>query len=388
MRQALVSELNHNLKAYSANLLPSDLNPKNTDSTPLRQPIIKSIFFGGGTPSLSDPETFKELIDIVKATNPPNTPLEVTMEANPTSIETKKLRAFHQAGVNRLSMGVQSLDDDDLKYLGRNHSVADALRCYDIARSIFEKVSFDLIYARHPNQTVDKWRLELRKALKLNPTHLSLYQLTFEPGTPFYRALETGKLSAPSSDLSADLYDVTIEETSEHGLNQYEVSNFAVEGYECAHNLNYWQLGDYLGIGPGAASRITLDVPAAGKGPRRRTVRASGMCTKAPTLWRNESIQRGYSSHFEFLSPRDSFLELMLTGIRTRRGISIAQMADILEIPHDDSNIQEQLSMHLDWNAIRNFISSGLLSMDDPNFLRSTKQGMMISDHILKSIVL
>lgn len=166
-------------------------------------------------------------------------------------------------------------------------------------------------------------------------------------------------------------------------MKQYEVSNFAVEGHECLHNLNYWQLGDYIGVGPGAASRVTIEDMSTGK---RTSQRAAGMCTKAPNTWKKEALQRGHSSQYELLSPQNSFLELMLTGIRTHRGVSMPQIADILNIDASPSNLRVQLSPILNFDAINTFVAGGQLILDD-SFIRPTKEGMMISDAILKSIL-
>lgn len=197
--------------------------------------------------------------------------------------------------------------------------------------------------------------------------------------TPYFQLI----VSAPSPDLGAELYDITVEETSKYGLNQYEVSNFAVEGHECLHNLNYWQLGDYIGVGPGAASRVTIDDFTS---DTRIFKRAAGMCTKSPNTWKKEVLQRGHSSQYEILSPQNSFLELMLTGIRTHRGVSLTQIAEILNVNATPSNLPDQLSPFLNFHAINTFVAAGQLILDK-SFIRPTKEGMMISDAILKSIL-
>ncbi len=218
---------------------------------------LVSIFFGGGTPSLMDPATVAALIGDATRLFAPVADLEITLEANPTSVEAARLAGFRDAGVNRLSLGVQALDDVSLAALGRRHSAAEAIAALEIARALFPRFSFDLITAR-PGQTLAAWRAELRRALALAADHLSLYQLTIEPGTGFEALHRTGRLVLPDDDTAAALYDATGEEAARFGLLPYEVSNYARPGLESRHNLQYWRYGDYVGIGPGAHGRITL----------------------------------------------------------------------------------------------------------------------------------
>jgi len=216
---------------------------------------VSTIFFGGGTPSLMSPGTVGAILDhIAKVyTLAPNP--EVTLEANPSSVEAERFRGYRAAGVNRVSMGVQSLNDSELKKLGRIHSVAEAKAAIAIAAQTFDRYTFDLIYAR-PGQTVPQWRAELGEALSLAGSHVSLYQLSIEPETPFATLHATGKLTIPDADTAAALYDLTQEMTAAHGLPQYEISNHAAPGEESRHNLIYWRYGEYAGIGPGAHGRI------------------------------------------------------------------------------------------------------------------------------------
>lgn len=220
---------------------------------------VDTVFFGGGTPSLMEAKTVSALIEEVDKLWGLNPNAEISLEANPTSVEAEKFSDFANAGVNRISMGIQSLNDVDLKALGRMHSVKEALMAFDIAKAQFNRVSFDLIYARQ-KQTTEDWFAELRQALDLAVDHLSLYQLTIEQGTRFGDLYERGNLRhLPPNDEAADMYLGTREICKEYGLHGYETSNYAQQGAESRHNLIYWRYGDYVGIGPGAHARLTLD---------------------------------------------------------------------------------------------------------------------------------
>jgi len=219
---------------------------------------VDTVFFGGGTPSLMNPQTVSDILSFIKehwATDPD---WEVTLEANPTSFEIPKFEAFREGGVNRVSIGVQSLREDDLKFLGREHTLDQARDAIRSAARIFDRSSFDLIYAR-PNQTLEAWRDELEEALEMAGGHMSLYQLTIERGTPFYTRHARGEFEIPEQDAAADFYDMTQQMMQSAGLPAYEVSNHARAGEESRHNLIYWRYGDYLGIGPGAHGRITME---------------------------------------------------------------------------------------------------------------------------------
>ena len=215
---------------------------------------LTSIFFGGGTPSLMDPGTVGAVIARAGLHWRPAGDIEITLEANPTSVEAERLADFRDAGVNRVSLGVQSLDDDALRFLGRGHSAAEALRAVDLAAGLFARTSFDLIYAR-PGQDVAAWQRELDRALAHAGDHLSVYQLTIEPGTAFHQAHRRGDLAVPSGDAAAALYEATQVALDAAGLPAYEISNHAAPGAACRHNLTYWRYGDYAGIGPGAHGR-------------------------------------------------------------------------------------------------------------------------------------
>ena len=243
---------------------------------------LTSIFFGGGTPSLMAPQTVQALIERATVHFDAVADLEITLEANPTSAERERLADFRNAGVNRLSLGVQALDDTALRFLGREHSANEALAAVDHAAKLFSRFSFDLIYAR-PGQTPDAWNKELRLALNHAGGHLSVYQLTIEPGTRFFNLHERGRLNLPDDDLQADMFELTREALSAAGLPPYEISNHAAKGEACRHNLVYWRAGDYAGIGPGAHGRLTID------GERVATSTA-----RMPRAWLEQALANGH----------------------------------------------------------------------------------------------
>ena len=218
---------------------------------------VGSIFFGGGTPSLMDPESVAALIEEAGRVFSLAPEAEITLEANPTSVEAAKFQAYRQAGVNRVSIGVQSFDIEALRFLGRQHSAQQAIAAIELGAKIFPRISFDLIYAR-PGQSQAAWRAELRQALDLAADHLSLYQLTIEDGTKFATLHARGEFTLPDEEEAEALYDITAEEAARYGLQRYEVSNYAKPGGESRHNLTYWRYGDYAGIGPGAHGRLSL----------------------------------------------------------------------------------------------------------------------------------
>jgi oxygen-independent coproporphyrinogen-3 oxidase len=277
---------------------------------------LTSIFFGGGTPSLLDPANVAALIADAKTLFSAAEDIEITLEANPTSIEAQKFADLAQAGVNRVSIGVQSLDPEALKFLGREHTAAQAITAIERARKHFPRLSFDLIYAR-PGQTEAAWRTELNTALTLAADHLSLYQLTIEDGTKFATLHARGAFSLPDEDLAAALYDTTAEEAEKFGLKPYEISNYAIPGGESRHNLAYWRYADYAGIGPGAHGRLTL------AGKRLATSRH-----RAPEIWADlvEANQTGVTVEDEISAP-DQAREALIMGLRLAEGISFAHFA-------------------------------------------------------------
>lgn len=278
---------------------------------------VTSIFFGGGTPSLMEPKTVETVIErIRKSWGYASNHVEITLEANPTSIEADKFTAFRMAGVNRVSIGVQSLRDDELRFLGRQHSASEARKAIQIARDTFDRYSIDLIYAR-PKQTLEAWREELAEAIDEANGHISLYQLTIERGTPFFTQYQRGAFQLPQPDLAADLYEMTDEMLSAANMPCYEVSNYATVGQESAHNLTYWQYGDYVGIGPGAHGRITLD-----DGEKFAT-----RAHRAPEKYLELVSDNGHGAHpHELLSRHDRGVEALMMGLRLPRGMTLGKI--------------------------------------------------------------
>lgn len=317
---------------------------------------VISVFFGGGTPSLMEPETVRAVLQTIRKSWPCASDMEVTLEANPTSVETEKFRKFAAAGINRVSLGVQSLNDEDLKFLGRKHDSAQALTAVKAAKDIFDRVSFDLIYAR-PEQTPDNWREELSRALELACGHMSLYQLTIERSTPFYFDHAQGKFAMPDDARAADFYAQTAEIMDRAGLPAYEVSNHARPGQESRHNLAYWRYGDYVGIGPGAHGRLTLN------GDKFAAREHS-----APEIWLRKLREDGHARHpMEKLSPHARFTEALMMGLRLREGAS----SDVLE-----KQGQRGIPEMLDMDRLDKLSSEGLLSYDE-KAIRLTREGML-----------
>lgn len=276
--------------------------------------VLSSVYFGGGTPSLMEPELVGAILDAIRAGWVVANDLEVTLEANPTSVEAGRFRGYRDAGVNRLSLGVQALNDADLVALGRLHSVAEARAAFDLARASFPRVSFDLIYARQ-GQDAAAWRAELAEALTMAADHLSLYQLTIEPGTAFGARHAAGKLPGlPDEDRAIALWEITQELTAAAGFGSYEVSNHARKGAEGRHNLVYWRGGDYLGIGPGAHGRLTLN------GTRWAT-EAPAM----PAAWL-KAVGRGRGELPRVALSADEVLEeRLMMGLRLHEGVMLAE---------------------------------------------------------------
>jgi oxygen-independent coproporphyrinogen-3 oxidase len=317
---------------------------------------VQSIFFGGGTPSLMPPATVDAIINQIAARWQLDADAEITLEANPTSVEAGKLAGFAHAGVNRVSLGVQALNDADLKFLGRGHSADEARAAVDLARKHFVRMSFDLIYAR-PNQSPAAWEAELRAAIAMAADHLSLYQLTIEPGTGFEGAVKRGQFTPMQGDMAADLYEMTQEICSAHGLPAYEISNHARPGSESRHNLVYWRYGEYAGIGPGAHGRLYRD----------NKVYATANFRK-PERW----LQAGRET-CDILTPRDQSVEMMLMGLRLLEGISIPRFETLAGAPLAAGRVQE-LSVQ------------GLL-VRDANRIRATANGRLLLDGVLAKLL-
>ncbi len=279
---------------------------------------VHSIFFGGGTPSLMKPATTAALIDAVGKHWSIEPGAEITLEANPGSVEAERFAGFKAAGVNRVSLGVQSLRDAELKKLGRIHSAAEAKAAVEIARKTFDRFSFDLIYAR-PGQGIADWRAELGEALAMAGDHLSLYQLTIEPETPFEALYKLGKLKVPDDDLARDLYGLTQEMTAAAGLPSYEISNHARSGQESRHNLVYWRYGAYAGIGPGAHGRIVID-----------GVRHGTTTERHPERWRDAVLRDGHGMTSKLaLTTEEQADEMLLMGLRLGEGVDLNRLAAV-----------------------------------------------------------
>lgn len=329
--------------------------------------VVDTVFFGGGTPSLMTPETVAHILSGIQKRWRVRNDWEVTLEANPTSFETGKFRDFSAAGVNRVSIGVQSLIAEDLTFLGREHSPDQARYAIEEAQALFPRLSFDLIYAR-PHQTPESWKRELQDALTLSPTHLSLYQLTIEQGTPFYTWHARGEFVVPEQDSAADLYDVTQEVMDAAGLPAYEISNHAVVGEESRHNLIYWRYEDYVGIGPGAHGRVTLNgVKYATRGHR------------APDIWLDRVDTVGHGLHpLETVAPEACFQEALMMGLRLREGVPFAR----LEFAAGGKSLDQLIAPE----KIRHLVAEGILE-DRPDCLKTTPQGFKCLNAVLRYLV-
>ena len=268
--------------------------------------VLDSVFFGGGTPSLIEPWVINDILNEIQKHWTTKDNFEVTLEANPGSVDAKNFKAYNSAGVNRVSMGIQSLNEKDLKALGRTHTVREALSAFEIAKQNFTAVSFDLIYARQ-DQKLTQWEVELNQALDLGANHMSLYQLTIEQNTAFGDRYNRGLLKGlPSDDISAELYDITSDLCEDRGFSAYEVSNYAQEGSESVHNLVYWRYGDYIGIGPGAHGRLTVD----GKRYATETF-------LSPEEWLTKVDNQGSGESFlSELSQEQQAAEMAMMGLR------------------------------------------------------------------------
>ncbi len=324
---------------------------------------VSSIFFGGGTPSLMEGRTVGAILDAIAEHWTVDPDCEVSLEANPTSVEAGRFRDFRAAGVNRVSLGVQALNDADLKALGRMHSAGEALEAVGIARTYFERYSFDLIYARSVNQTPALWRDELELAISHAAEHLSLYQLTIEPDTMFERLFKAGKLAIPDPDAGAALYEVTQDVTSKHGLPVYEISNHARPGAECRHNLVYWRYGEYAGIGPGAHGRL---VTAEG--------RMAHSTEKRPELWLERVEAEGHALvEDERLSTEAQGDEYLLMGLRLVEGI-------------DPERFRALSGRALDPKRVDSLIADGLLLHRPGGRLACSPDGALLLDAVVADL--
>jgi oxygen-independent coproporphyrinogen-3 oxidase len=334
------------------------------ETTAARAPgrTVESIFLGGGTPSLMEPATVAAILDAIAKRWPVASDVEITLEANPSSVEAERFRGYRAAGVNRVSLGVQALNDADLKFLGRLHNVAEALKAIDIARATFPRMSFDLIYAR-PGQTLAAWQAELERALTLAADHLSLYQLTVEPDTPFAALYRAGKLKVPDSDLSAELYGLTQAVCDAAGMPAYEISNHAAAGAECRHNLVYWRYGEYAGIGAGAHGRLKLD-----------DGRHATAAERNPEIWLDkvECWGDGLVTD-DILSQEEEGDEMLLMGLRLAEGI-------------DAERYRRLAGRTLDIARLTDLMSHGMVERMPDGKLRATRAGFFVLDAVVADL--
>jgi oxygen-independent coproporphyrinogen-3 oxidase len=322
---------------------------------------VTSIFFGGGTPSLMRPETVGAILDAVGGAWSVHPEAEVTLEANPTSVDAGRFRGYRQAGINRVSLGVQALNDPDLRRLGRMHSVEEALAAVRIAASIFERYSFDLIYAR-PGQTPQAWGAELEQAIAHAVEHLSLYQLTIEPGTWFERLHAAGKIAVPDEETGRALYDVTQEVCGKHGLPAYEISNHARPGAESRHNLLYWRYGEYAGIGPGAHGRLVTG-----------NARLATSTEKHPETWLERVERDGHGIvEEEVLTAEAEGDEFLLMGLRLKEGI-------------DARRYEAFAGRSLKESRVRNLAEEGLIRLDGAR-LAVTPKGFPVLNAVIAEL--
>jgi oxygen-independent coproporphyrinogen-3 oxidase len=346
-RRALLAELDHYAEATAGRRLDS-------------------VFFGGGTPSLMPPATVAALIERIAQHWPMSQDVEITLEANPTSVESANFADLAAAGVNRVSLGIQALNDADLRFLGRGHSAAEALAALDLARRHFRRFSFDLIYAR-PGQTPKAWAAELKRALDLAGEHLSLYQLTIEANTAFEGAYRRGEFAIPGEETAADLYEATQATLEGAGLPAYEISNHARSGAECRHNLVYWRGGDYLGVGPGAHGRLT-------EAGQRFVTRQH----RAPEAWLAQVEANGHATRERrALTMLERQEELLLMGLRLTTGIGRARFRHAL-----GREIEEAIAP----SRMAPLIDGGFIELDDDG-LRATSAGRQRLNAVLAALV-
>ncbi|MCX2724763.1 radical SAM family heme chaperone HemW [Roseibium salinum] len=323
---------------------------------------VQSIFLGGGTPSLMDPATVERILTAVSGHWSLDPEVEISLEANPSSVEAERFREYRGAGVNRVSLGVQSLIDTDLRLLGRLHDAETARRAIETARATFPRLSFDLIYAR-PGQTLEGWKRELKQAIDLAADHLSLYQLTIEEGTPFHTLYHAGKLQMPDQDLGAAFYELTQDITAEAGLPAYEVSNHARPGAECRHNLVYWRYGDYVGVGPGAHGRLTVGAS-----------RLATATERHPETWLENVEEHGHGLvENAGLSEEEQGDEFLLMGLRLTEGIDLGRYERFAHRSIDPRRL----------NAL---LEHRMVEELGENRVRATREGFFVLDAVVADL--
>lgn len=327
---------------------------------------LTSIYFGGGTPSLMPPDLVGQILERAEALWGFDAAIEITLEANPSSVENQRLAAMRAAGINRVSIGVQALNDAALKFLGRAHDQQTARDAISIAHSLFDRVTFDLIYGR-PGQTVADWLSELDSALSLSGSHVSAYQLTIEKGTPFFADHRAGAFSLPNEHTALDLFHATAERLGDAGLERYEVSNYARRGHESRHNLTYWQYGDYVGVGPGAHGRLTIG------GAHHRTETQT-----APHNWLSAVEKDGHA--FRVNSPLadwESAGEMLMMGLRLSDGLNLKRFSERIGKP-----LQEFVSLR----AIQSLVDAEYLMLTDTR-LKATEAGIPVLNAVIATLV-
>ncbi len=324
---------------------------------------VETVFFGGGTPSLMSPDLVAGILSAIDEMWGLAGDAEITLEANPMSAPETHLKDLRAAGITRLSLGVQAFDDVALKFLGRTHSAQDARVAFEAAQRLFPRASFDLIYAR-PNQTPDAWASELSAALDLGPQHMSLYQLTIEPDTPFYKHQASGKLTLPDEDSAADMYEITQSLCASAGLPAYEISNHGADGHACRHNVAGWQGGDYLGIGPGAHGRVTS---------LEKRARLSSVAHRSPTEWLAHVEDQGHGwAEQQALDSESVEMEAVLLGLRLVEGVGLDALA--------------ARGIDLDAARLAKLREQGLLSPNTAR-LQASPEGRLILDHLIGQLL-
>ena len=345
--RAMIAELSH----YAARLKATG-----------QARTVGSVFFGGGTPSLMRPDIVAQILDAIASLWPVAPDVEITLEANPTSVEADHFRGYAAAGVNRVSLGVQSLRDDQLKFLGRLHSADEARAAIELAQRHFPRMSFDLIYAR-PHQTLEDWAAELEEAVALAADHLSLYQLTIEQDTPFHALYRNGKFELPDEDQSVALYELTHRLLDHKGLPAYEISNHARPGYESEHNLTYWRYGDYVGVGAGAHGRLAL--------PNGRIATEN---ERHPERWLEHVEETGTGAvSQDILSLEEQSDEFLIMGLRIREGISLSRFQTLSGKPLDQLRLEQ-------------LIDDELLERSGKDRIRATRKGFLVLNSLVAQL--
>jgi oxygen-independent coproporphyrinogen-3 oxidase len=347
------------------------INELNYFAPKLKNRQIKTIFFGGGTPSLMPVYFVEKILEEISKIWNIDKNCEISLEANPTSFEAEKFKDFKKAGINRLSIGIQALNDADLKFLGRQHSANEAKKTIKCASKIFDNYSFDLIYAR-PNQSLKNWETELKEAINLSCNHLSLYQLTIEKGTKFYGQYLKKEFILPNENLSADLYEATNQITAKNDLELYEISNYAKKNYECRHNLSYWQSDDYLGIGAGAHSRVYLDNEAQ---------RSAITMLHQPEAWIKNALENKEKNiaiqKIEKINQEELLEEVILMGLRLKKGIN----NNVFE-KHFGKNIEQIFN----FKQLFNLVENNLIKVDKRN-IKITDKGLILANSIIDKVL-